>query len=188
MAISTKNFRKNLEVEIDGEPFVIVKCKHVKPGKGVAFVKTKLRSLLSGNTFQRNFRSGDTVDRPDLETREMQYLYKEGTHYVFMDEDTYEQVRVEEDRMEDVLDYLTDNMVLEVVFYEGKAIQVHPPTFVELKVVDAPPGVRGDTAQGGTKTATLETGKSIDVPLYLEQGETIKVDTRSGEYVERVKD
>ena len=186
MAIDTTEFRKNLKIEIDGEPFIILEANHVKPGKGVAFVKTKLKSLTSGNTFQKNFRSGDTVDEPELESREMQYLYKDENHYIFMDEDTYEQVRVSEDAMEPVLDYLKDNMTLDILFYEGNAIQVEPPTFVELEVVKTDPGIKGNTAQGGTKPATLETGATVTVPLYLEEGEIVKVDTRSGEYVERV--
>jgi elongation factor P len=186
MSVSTKDFRKNLEIELDGEPYIITKAKHVKPGKGVAFVKTTIKNLLTGHTRQKNFRSGDTVERADVESKEMQYLYKEETHYIFMDEETYEQVRVDEERMEDVLDYLKENMTFNIVFWEDRAIRVEPPTFVELEVTHTPPGVRGDTAQGGTKTATLETGAEVDVPLYLESGETIKVDTRSGEYVERV--
>ncbi|MFW5965992.1 MAG: elongation factor P [Persicimonas sp.] len=187
MTIDTSQFRKNLKVEIDGEPFVILEAKHVKPGKGVAFVKTKLKSLETGNTFQENFRSGDTVDTPDIKSREMQYLYEDETgHYVFMDEDTYEQVRVSPEAMEPVLDYLVDNMTLDLLFHDGNAISVEPPTFVELEVTKTDPGVKGNTAQGGTKPATLETGATITVPLYLEQGEVVKVDTRTGEYVERV--
>lgn len=186
MAIDTTEFRKNLKIEIDGEPFIILEAKHVKPGKGVAFVKTKMKSLQSGRVFEENFRSGDTVDRPDIRSREMQYLYKDENHFIFMDEDTYEQVRVSESAMEGVVDYLKDNMTLDILFHEGNAIQVEPPMFVELKVTKTDPGIKGNTAQGGTKPATLETGATVTVPLYLEQGEIIKVDTRSGEFVERV--
>ncbi len=186
MTIDTTQFRKNLKIEIDGEPFVIVEANHVKPGKGVAFVKTRLKSLETGRVFQENFRSGDTVDTPNLEAREMQYLYKDETnHFVFMDEETYEQIRVSEDAMESVLDFLKDNMTLEILFHNGKAISVEAPTFVELKVTKTDPGVKGNTAQGGTKPATLETGATITVPLYLEQGEVVRVDTRTGEFVER---
>lgn len=186
MTIDTSQFRKNLKIEIDGEPFVVLEAKHVKPGKGVAFVKTKMKSLESGRVFEENFRSGDTVDTPDIRSREMQYLYKDENHYVFMDEDTYEQVRVSESAVEPVVDFLKDNMTLDILFHEGNAIQVEPPMFVELKVTKTDPGVRGNTAQGGTKPATVETGATVTVPLYLEQGELIKVDTRSGEFVERV--
>jgi elongation factor P len=187
MTIDTTQFRKNLKIEIDGEPFVILEANHVKPGKGVAFVKTRYKSLSNGRVFHENFRSGDTVDTPNIESREMQYLYQDETnHFVFMDEDTYEQIRVSEDAVEPVRDYLKDNMTIEILFHDGKAISVEPPMFVELKVTQTDPGVKGNTAQGGTKPATLETGATITVPLYLEQGEVVRVDTRNGEYVERV--
>jgi elongation factor P len=187
MTIDTSQFRKNLKIEIDGEPFIILEAKHVKPGKGVAFIKTRYKSLESGRVFHENFRSGDTVDTPDITSREMQYLYQDETnHYVFMDEDTYEQVRVSAEAMEPVLDYLKDNMTIDILFHNDKAISVEPPTFVELEVVKTDPGVKGNTAQGGTKPATLETGATITVPLYLEQNEVVRVDTRTGEYVERV--
>lgn len=187
MTIDTTQFRKNLKIEIDGEPFVILEAKHVKPGKGVAFVKTRYKSLETGRVFNENFRSGDTVDTPNIEAREMQYLYQDETnHFVFMDEDTYEQIRVSAEAMEPVLDYLKDNMTLEILFHNGNAIDVEPPTFVELKVTKTDPGVKGNTAQGGTKPATVETGATITVPLYLEQGEVVRVDTRTGEFVERV--
>lgn len=187
MTIDTTQFRKNLKIEIDGEPFIILEANHVKPGKGVAFVKTRMKSLETGRVFHENFRSGDTVDTPDIESREMQYLYQDETgHYVFMDEDTYEQVRVSAEAMEPVLDYLKDNMTLEILFHNDKAISVEVPNFVELVVTKTDPGVKGNTAQGGTKPATLETGATITVPLYLEQGELVRVDTRTAEYVERV--
>lgn len=186
MAIDTTQFRKNLKIEIDGEPFIILRAQHVKPGKGVAFVKTRLKSLQSGRVFEENFRSGDTVDEPNLRSREMQYLYRDENHYVFMDEDTYEQVRVANEAMESVVDFLKDNMTLDILFHEGNAIQVELPNFVELKVTKTDPGVKGNTAQGGTKPAEVETGATVIVPLYLEQGEIIKVDTRTGEFVERV--
>jgi len=186
---STQDFRKNLKFELDGEPFIILECQHVKPGKGVAFVKTRYRSLITGSVFHKNFRSGDTVEKPDLEEREMQYLYKdEMGHHVFMDNDTYEQIRIEEERIEDALPYLKDNLHVSVLFYEGRAISIDMPNHVVLKVVKTPPGVKGDTASGGTKPATLETGAVVDVPLYLDRGEYIKVDTRTDEYVTRVQD
>jgi elongation factor P len=187
MTTDTSQFRKNLKIEIDGEPFVILEANHVKPGKGVAFVKTRYKSLTDGSVFHENFRSGDTVDTPDIESREMQYLYQDETgHYVFMDEDTYEQIRVSADAMKPVVDYLKDNMTIEILFHDGQAISVDPPMFVELVVTKTGPGVKGNTAQGGTKPATLETGATIIVPLYLEQGELVRVDTRTNEYVERV--
>ncbi len=182
----TSDFRKNLKIEIDGEPFIIIDCQHVKPGKGVAFVKTRMKSLITGRVLDENFRSGDKVDRPNIESRQMQFLYKDDPHYIFMDNDTYEQIRLEEGSVEDVLDFLKDNLEVDVLFHNEKAISVEPPIFVELVVTKTDPGVKGDTAQGGTKPATLETGATITVPLYLSEGELVRVDTRSGEFVERV--
>lgn len=184
---STSDFRKNLKIEIDGEPYIIVDCQHVKPGKGVAFVKTKYKNLNTGSLLQQNFRSGDKVEKPDLEEREMEFLYREDNKLVFMDTTTYEQIFIEEDRVEEALPFLKDNLPVSVLFHNGKAISIELPNFVELVVAQTDPGVRGDTASGGSKPATLETGAVVNVPLYLEQGELIKVDTRTQEYVERVK-
>ena len=183
---STTAFKKNLKIEIDGEPFVIVDCNHVKPGKGVAFVKTKMRSLITGRTLEQNFRSGDKVGKPDLEARDMQYLYQDGEHYVFMDNDNYDQIRLDHAAVAGITDYLKDNLQVEVLFHNGKAISVDPPNFVELIVTQTDPGYKGDTAQGGTKPATMETGVVITVPLYLQEGELIRIDTRTGDFVERV--
>ncbi len=185
--LTTKDFRKNLKIEIDGVPYVIIDAQHVKPGKGVAFVKTRIKSLLDGRVLDETFRSGDKVDAPNLEARQMQYLYQDDTHYVFMDNDTYEQIRLNRSALEEVLDYMKDNLEVEVLFHNGKPISVDVPTFVELVVTETEPGFAGDTAQGATKSATLETGLTVDVPLYMETGEVVKVDTRSGEFVERVK-
>ncbi|MFA5625375.1 MAG: elongation factor P [Bradymonadales bacterium] len=184
---STQEFRKNLKIEIDGEPFVIVECQHVKPGKGVAFVKTRYKSLVTGNVLQQNFRSGDMVTKPDLEERTMQFLYKEEHHYVFMDTSNYDQVHIEEANIEEAVPYLKDNLEVSVLFHKGKPISIDLPNFVILQITQSDPGVRGDTAQGATKPATLETGATINVPLYLEEGEFVKVDTRTGEFVERAK-
>jgi elongation factor P len=184
--ITTQDFRKNLKIEIEGEPYVIVDCQHVKPGKGVAFVKTKMKSLITGRVLENNFRSGDKVDAPNLESRVMEYLYKEDDLYVFMDTSTYEQVRLPQEAVDPVLPYLIDNLEVEVLFHNSKAISVDPPNFVQLEVVFTEPGFRGDTAQGATKPAELQTGYTIQVPLYLEKGEVVRVDTRTGEYVDRV--
>lgn len=182
----TTDFRKNLKIEIDGEPFVIIDCQHVKPGKGVAFVKTKYKSLISGRVLEQNFRSGDKVAKPNLEAREVEYIYQDPPFYVFMDQTTWEEVRLSEDAIEDIKDYLIDNLKLDVLFFNNKPISVEPPTFVLLTVAQTDPGFKGDTAQGATKPATLETGAVIQVPLYMSEGETVKVDTRTGEFVERV--
>ncbi|RDV37960.1 elongation factor P [Bradymonadaceae bacterium TMQ3] len=184
--ISTQDFRKNLKIEIDGEPYVIIDCQHVKPGKGVAFVKTRIKSLISGRVLDQNYRSGDKVEAPNLESRTMQYLYPEDTFYVFMDTSTYEQIRLSKDAVEDVLPYLKDNLEVDVLFHNNKPISVEPPTFLVLEVTQTDPGFKGDTAQGATKPATLETGLTVQVPLYMEIGQMVKVDTRTGEFVERV--
>ena len=182
----TTQFRKNLKIEIDGEPFVIVEAIHVKPGKGVAFVKTKYKSLVSGYVHERNFRSGDKVDKPDLEERKMQYLYKDESFWVFMDTENYEQVSLSADQLDGAQQWLKENNTVDILFHNGSALSIEMPNFVVLEVAQTDPGVKGDTAQGGTKPATLETGAVITVPLYLNQGEKVKVDTRSGDFVERV--
>ena len=182
----TTDFRKNLKIEIDGEPYVIVDCQHVKPGKGVAFVKTKYKSLISGRVLEQNFRSGDKVQKPNLEAREVEYIYQDPPFYVFMDQTSWEEVRLSAEAIEDVKDFLIDNLKLDILFFNNKPISVEPPTFVLLRVEQTDPGFKGDTAQGATKPATLETGAVIHVPLYMNTGDTVKVDTRTGEYVERV--
>lgn len=185
--IQTSEFRKGLKIEIDGEPFIIVEFQHVKPGKGGAFVRTRIKSLISGNVLDRTFRSGDKVDTPDLEEKEMQFLYVQGDEFSFMDSKTYEQTTLDRDHLGDSADYLQENCTVRVLFHNGKPLGVDVPTFVELKVVSAEPGVRGDTATGVTKAATLETGKIVQVPLFINEGEVLKIDTRTGTYVERVK-
>jgi elongation factor P len=172
---------------VDGEPFYIVEFQHVKPGKGGAFVRTKLKSYISGNVLDRTFRSGERFDEPDLEEREMQFLYATGNSYTFMDTETYEQLTFEKRQLGENADLLKENMIVKILIYEHRPITVELPIFIELKVVDAEPGVRGDTASGGTKPAVVETGATIKVPLYLEVGTVIKIDTRTRAYVERVR-
>jgi len=183
---NTQDFRKNLKIEINGEPFIIVEAIHVKPGKGVAFVKTKYKSLISGNVHEKNFRSGDSVDKPDLEERDMQYLYRDGDDWVFMDNSNYEQVTLMDDQVGDASRFIKENDSLSILFHNGVVITLSLPNFVVLQVSQTDPGVKGDTAQGGTKPATLETGAVITVPLYLNEGEFVRVDTRTGDFVERV--
>ena len=185
--ISTAEFRNGSKLEIDGEPFVIIEFQHVKPGKGGAFVRTKLKSLKSGNVIDRTYRSGERVETPNLEEKNMQYLYNSGDEYFFMDNETFEQSSLSEKQLGDGKNWLLENMVIKVLYHNGNPIGVEVPMFVELKVVQTDPGVKGDTASGGQKPATLETGAVVKVPLYLEEGEVIKVDTRTGEYLERVK-
>ncbi len=185
--ISTNEIRNGAKIEVDGEPFIIVEFQHVKPGKGGAFVRTKLRSLKTGNVVDRTFRSGDKLEEPDIDEMEMQFLYSAEGQYFFMDTKSYEQIFILQEHLGDSKNFLKENMVAKIIFYEGKPLSVELPIFVELKIVKTDPGIRGDTATGGTKVATVETGANVKVPLYLEEGAVIKVDTRSGEYVERVK-
>ncbi len=185
--ISTSEFRNGVRLEIDREPYYIVEFQHVKPGKGGAFVRTKLKSYTSGNVIDRTFRSGERLDEPDLDEREMQFLYAAGDSYTFMDTKNYEQLTFEKKQLGENADLLKENMIAKILVYEHRPIAVELPIFIELKVVDAEPGVRGDTASGGTKPAVVETGAIIKVPLYMEIGEVIKIDTRTRAYVERVR-
>jgi len=185
--ISTAEFRNGARLEIAGEPYYIVEFQHVKPGKGGAFVRTKLKNYRTGNLIDRTFRSGERFEEPDLEEREMQCLYASGDSFTFMDTESFEQFTYEKKQLGENADLLKENMVAKILLYQHQPIAVELPMFIELKVVDAEPGVRGDTASGGTKPAIVETGAVIKVPLYLEVGETIKIDTRTREYVERVR-
>jgi len=184
---STTDFRKGLKIEIDGEPYVIVDFQHVKPGKGGAFVRTRLKSLVSGNVIDQTFRSGDRVDKPDLEEREMQFLYEAEGEFHFMDTQTFEQLFLTADQLGESKDYLKENLVIKALFHNKRPIGIEVPMFVELKVVRADPGVRGDTATGATKPVTLESGAVIQVPLFVEEGDTLRIDTRTREYITRVK-
>lgn len=184
---STADFRKGLKIEWEGTPYVIVEFQHVKPGKGGAFVRTKIKNLINGRVIDQTFRSGEKVGRPDLEEKDMQYLYAEGDRYCFMDNETYEQIYLTAEQLGDSKDFLQDNLNLKVLYYKGQPIAVELPTFVELAVTHTEPGFKGDTATGGSKPATLETGAVIQVPLFIEIGDRLKVDTRTGTYVERVK-
>lgn len=183
---STAEFKRGLKIELEGVPYTIVEFQHVKPGKGGAFVRTKLKNLVTGGVIDRTFRSGEKVDKPDLEEKKMQYLYAEGNQYYFMDTETYEQTFITADQMGESKNFLQENITIGVLLYKGKPIGVDLPIFVELEIMKTDPGVRGDTASGGTKPATLETGAVIQVPLFLNEGDKIRVDTRTSEYIERV--
>src|SRR5512137_1536013 len=161
--LDTSAFRRGLKIEIDKEPWEIVEFQHVKPGKGSAFVRTRIKNLLTGRTIDKTFKSGDVVGKPDLEEKEMQYLYKEGDHY-----------------------NIKENTTTQVLFYNGKAIGIEIPNAMDLRVVKCDPGVRGDTVSGATKPATLETGYVVKVPLFINEGELLRIDTRTGEYLTRV--
>jgi elongation factor P len=184
---STSDFRKGLKIEMGGEPFVIVDFQHVKPGKGGAFVRTRLKSLVSGNVIDQTFRSGDRVDKPDLEEREMQFLYETDGEFHFMDTQTFEQLFLTADQLGESKDFLKENIVIKTLFHNKRPIGVEVPMFVELKIVKAEPGIRGDTATGATKPAILESGAIIQVPLFVEEGDVVRIDTRTREYITRVK-
>jgi len=185
--ISTADFRNGAKIELDGEPFIIIEFQHVKPGKGAAFVRTKIKSLTTGRVIDKTFRSGEKVETPNLEEKKMQYLYSDGDDYHFMDTESYEQTSLSTDQLGAGKDWLKENMEIEVLYHNGMPIGVEVPMFVELQIVQTDPGIKGDTASGGSKPATLETGAVVKVPLYMEEGEVIKIDTRTGEYIERVK-
>ncbi|HOX45740.1 MAG TPA: elongation factor P [Myxococcota bacterium] len=183
----TSEFRRGLKIEINGEPFVIIEFQHIKPGKGNAFTRTKIKSLLTGNVLEPTFKSGDKVGRPDLEEKEMQFLYREGDAFHFMDTKNYEQQSLDISQMQGNEIWLVENTMVDVLFHNNKPITLEVPTFVELKVKKTDPGLRGDTATGGTKPATMETGAVVSVPLFVNEGERIRIDTRTGMYMERVK-
>ncbi|MDH5527473.1 MAG: elongation factor P [Nitrospirota bacterium] len=185
--MSTAEFRNGAKIELDGVPFNIVDFQHVKPGKGGAFVRTKLKSLKDGRVLEKTFRSGEKVDTPDLVHTTMQYLYQAGDDYVFMDNNTYDQVTMTAAQLGDALDFMLENMEVKVLYHQGSPIDVEIPTFMELEIAETDPGVKGDTASGGSKPATLVTGAVVKVPLYIEVGEKIRVDTRTRTYIERAK-
>jgi elongation factor P len=184
--IDTSEFRKGMKIEVDGEPYEIVDFQHVKPGKGSAFVRTTIRSLLSGRVLQPTMKSGDKVGKPDIEEKEMQYLYKQGDDFYFMDTRSYEQTFLGEAVLGEARSFLKENINAQVLFYNGKAIGVSLPNSVDLRVVKCDPGVRGDTVSGAQKPAVLETGYSVNVHLFINDGDVLKIDTRDGKYLTRV--
>ncbi len=185
--IATQQFRKGLKIEYDGKPFVMVDFQHVNPGKGSAFVRTKLKNLETGQVLEVTFKSGDVVKEPDLEFREMQYLYNDGEKYVFMDNSDYEQVTLSNDEVGDQKFYIIENSNVKVTFYNSKAVSVEVDNFVDLEVMETQPNIKGDTSGGGGKPATLQTGLTVTVPFHINQGDVLKIDTRSNKYIEKVK-
>jgi elongation factor P len=183
----TSDFRKGLRIEIDGKPFEIVEFLHVKPGKGGAFVRTKLRNMLTGRVVDQTFRSGEKVGRPDVQDKQMQYLYRDANGYCFMDNETYDQIFISEEQLGESRLFLSDNITVNVLLFNDEPIGVDLPIFVELAITETEPGVKGDTASRTTKPATLETGAVIPVPIFLNVGDRVKVDTRTRSYVERAK-
>ena len=187
MEFQTTDFRKNLKVEIDGKPFVVTKCDFTNPGKGSAFYKLKLKNLENGNVIERTYKSGVStgVMKPDLDNKEVEYMYSDPDGFNFMDQSTYETIHVITDHVGDAANYLQEGIKLDLLYYKGKPISIELPNFVELKVVETDPGLKGDTAQGVSKPATLSTGAVVRVPLFINEGEVLKIDTRTGEYVSR---
>ena len=179
------DFRKGITFEINGEPHVVLDFQHVKPGKGAAFVRTKYKNILTGAIREEAFNPNDKFQNAHIETKLMQYLYSDGDIYYFMDQDTYEQTPLMKDQVEDAIIYLRENDTATIKFFNGSAFLVEAPNFVELKIIETEPGVKGDTATNVTKAATVETGAVVQVPIFIEPGEVIKIDTRSGEYLGR---
>ena len=183
--ISAGDFRNGVTLEIEGNVYQILEFQHVKPGKGAAFVRSKLKNVITGQVVEKTFRAGEKVAKATLDRREMQYLYKEGSAYVMMDNETYDQMHVEEAQIGSGVKYLKENMNVMILTHEGRIIGVDIPAHVELEVVDTPPAEKGNTAQGGTKPATLETGAVVNVPFFVSNGDRIRVDTRTNEYLDR---
>ena len=181
------DLRKGLKVEIDGDPFIVVQFEFVKPGKGQALYKCKLKNMVSGSQFDRTYRSGDKFNEANLEEQEMEYLYFDGEAYCFMNTSTYVQEFLTEELVGDAKSFLKENTVCNVLFFQERVMGLSLPNFVELKIVKADPWVKGDTASGDTKPATLETDYVLQVPPFIGEGETVRIDTRTGQYVERVK-
>jgi elongation factor P len=186
--ISTSDFRKGLKVEFKSEPCEIIDFQHVKIGRGGAIVRTKMKSLKTGSILEQTFRSGEKLETPHVEEKKMQYLYMQDGMFYFMDEETYEQIPLTSDQLGEAKKFLKENIVVTILYYKGIPLSVELPTFVELVVTSTDPvGFKGDTASGSNKPATLETGAVIKVPFHINEGDTIKVDTRTSEYIERVK-
>ncbi|PID73426.1 MAG: elongation factor P [Desulfobacterales bacterium] len=185
--LECSDLRKGAKISIDGDPYMIIQFQFVKPGKGQALYKCRLKNMITGSQLDRTFRSGDKFDEANLEEQDMEYLYFDGEAYCFMNSSNYEQEFLTPDQLEDAVNLLKENTVCSVLLYEGRPIGVTLPNFVELEVTESDPWAKGDTAAGSTKPAKVETGAVINVPPFINQGEKIRIDTRTGEYVERVK-
>ncbi len=184
--ISAGDFRNGITIELDNAIFQIIEFQHVKPGKGAAFVRTKLKNVISGGVIERTFRPTEKCPQARIDRKDMQYLYSDGDLYHFMDVETYDQVALNEDTVGDALKFVKENDMCKVCSHNGNVFSVEPPLFVELEITDTEPGFKGDTATGATKPATVETGATVSVPLFVNLGDKIKIDTRTGEYLSRV--
>ncbi|MBW7454672.1 elongation factor P [Paenibacillus sepulcri] len=183
--ISVNDFKTGLTVEVEGDIFTVIDFQHVKPGKGAAFVRSKLKNLRNGNTVERTFRAGETIGRAIIENRAVQYLYNSGNEYSFMDNETYDQFELEKKQLEWEINFLKENMTVNITSYQGEILGIQLPNSVDLKVVETEPGIKGNTAQGATKNATVETGLTLQVPLFINEGDVLLIDTREGKYVSR---
>jgi len=185
--ISTSDFQTGLTIEVEGDVYAVLEFQHVKPGKGAAFVRSKLRNLRTGTIMEKTFRAGEKVNKAHLERREVEYLYRDDEGLVAMDMENFDQITLTHEQLEGKEKYLKENDRFTVVYYQDQIIDIEVPLTVVLKVAETEPGVKGDTASGGSKPATLETGLVVQVPFFINEGDLLKIDTRSGEYVERVK-
>ena len=184
--VTAGDFKKGLTIEIDGQVWVIVDFQHVKPGKGAAFVRTKIKNVITGNVLEKSFSPTEKFPKAIVERKDMQYLYNDGELYYFMDTETYDQLPLNFDKVEEALPYMKENMEVSIKFFKGEAFSVEPPNFVEMEVTETEPGFKGDTATAGNKPAIIETGAKIMVPLFINTGDVIRIDTRTGEYMARV--
>lgn len=180
------DIRKGLKIMMDGSPYTVVEFQFVKPGKGAAFTRTKIKNLLTGAVLERNFRSGEKFEPADVEVKGMQYLYKDGDFFVFMDNSDYNQVQIPSETIGDDARFMPENINVEVLFFQGRAVGVTLPNFIEQAITETEPGFRGDTSSNTTKPAKIGTGATINVPLFINAGDVVKIDTRTGEYLERV--
>ena len=184
--ISAGDFRNGVTFEYDGSVYQIIEFQHVKPGKGAAFVRTKIKNVISGGVVEKTFNPTDKMPKAHIERKDMEYLYNDGDLFYFMDPESYEQIPVSADQLGDALKFVKENMQVKILSFKGNIFGIEPPNFVELAITETEPGFAGNTATGATKPATLETGAVVQVPLFIDNGEVIKVDTRTGEYMERV--
>ncbi|MBA9088425.1 elongation factor P [Fontibacillus solani] len=183
--ISVNDFKTGLTVEVDGDIFTVLDFQHVKPGKGAAFVRSKLKNLRNGNTVEKTFRAGETIGRALIENRDVQYLYASGQDHAFMDNETYDQFTLTQDQLKWELNFLKENMNVKIVSYQGEILGINLPNSVELKVVETEPGIKGNTATGATKNAKVETGLNVQVPLFINEDDVLLIDTREGKYISR---
>jgi elongation factor P len=186
MAYDTSDIRKGLKFMLDGAPYTVIEFQFVKPGKGAAFTRTRMKNLLTGAVLERNFRSGEKLEEANVEVKTMQYLYKDADSFVFMDTSSYDQVSIPDTTVGDSKDFMPENINVEVLFFDNRAVGVTLPNFIEQPIVETEPGFRGDTSTNTTKPAKITTGATIQVPLFISVGDIVKIDTRTGEYLERV--